>query len=517
MNPANTLNAASTITELVNIIKKASSNGTNGALQPVESMTYTSKDVIIVEEGNVFKFPEGTPPDEVAKAAVQWAKQMEEIVSFKEIINAAVPTEAAIVLSNILREKYPMLTMKGDFGMFTGYEPPEVVSITIAPGESHDIMLGNLLLPGFSDGEALRIGITSKGVVIECNVRRKREAATKELIAEVQSRVTSSTIFNGKALRFGDISWVNSRRFDLVGDTPTVFDLSGVNEEWLVLNEAEKSAVNARIIGRITMSERYRELGRKQGGVWLFSGQYGTGKSYAISVAMKKAIESGWTVIQFDKASQFNQAIEIALKMQKTNNQGILMVIEDVELVMPSDRKDEAMTELSNLIDGANKEFRKTMLIMTTNEVSSIHPLFKRRCEIIPFDAPGHDARVTLIRQFLARWDMGDGGIDYNAVSEALVIPNNGDPVIFTPFFVELICDVAIEQAIVNNSNNITTEMLLNAITVATPQVLSVYRPDGSAPPTASQLIAKETVDHLFSSPTYKEQAEAIVKVIEAL
>lgn len=488
------------ITDVISTLTKA----VNGKVE------ITADQVELVQKGTKFIFPDGVEPDEVVKAAIDWAKSMEEIISFKEPIPAAVPTEAAIVLSNVLREKYPMLTMRGDMSFF-GYQPPEVISITIADDESYDIFLGNIVLPGFSNNESLRIYIMNTGVVLECDVKRKREQEIKALIAEAQRTVPKSSIFRGKAIRFNDVSWYENGDFDLIRDTPKVFDLSSVNEEYLVLNPPEKSSLNARIFGRITMSEEYAKLGRKQGGTWLFSGPYGTGKSYSISVAMKQAIERGWTVIQFDKASQFNSAVKIALRMQETNA-GILMVIEDVELAMPADKKDEIMVELSNLLDGTDKKFGKTVLIMTTNNVENIHPLFLRRTEIIHFDMPNTESRIRLMKQFASGWE--GKGIDYSTVADAMVVDFGDDnPVIYPPVFIERICDSAIEQAIATQSKHITTEMLLNAVAAARTHVISIYRPEGKMQTTIDELIGEQVVNVLDDKGYLEEIPNKISRI----
>lgn len=475
----------------------------------------TADDIILKPEGTVFKFPENADPDDVAKAAIKYAESMNKIISFKEPIHAAIPTEAAIVLTNTIKEKYPMLTMKGDMSFF-GYKPPEVVSITISPGETHDIFLGNLILPGFSDNEVVRVYIGNTGVLLECTVRRKREAEVKALIAEAQEVVRTSSIFRQKAVQFSDVEWYDSGNYDIVRDTPVVFNLDKVDPDRLILNEPEEMAFNARVMGRIINNEGYAKLGRKRGGTWLFSGPYGTGKSYSISVAMKEAVARGWTVIQFDKASQFNSAVKIALAMQEGNKTGILMVIEDVELALPADKKDEFMTELSNLLDGTNKAFGQTMLIMTTNNVENIHPLFLRRTEIIHFDMPNRETRIKLIKQYTDGWC--DKKVNFERVADEMILDyGDGEPVDFPPVFIERVCDVAIEQAIFSNVNTVSEESLLNAIAVAKSQVGLIYKPKGRATLSIEDKIARAVYQLIDEDEEYNGMLDMVADIHESV
>ncbi len=460
--------------------------------------TMGAKDVVFEQSGTKYIFPDGVPPSELLKATKSYVKGQESIVAFNESIRAAIPTDAAIVFTEMVNQMYPMLTMEGDFSMF-GYTPPQVISVNIGGDETYDLYLGNLVLPGFESDESLRIHMKHDGIWLACQVRKHREKEIKALIKRARDTVSTSTIFRGKVLRFPDVSWYERKEFDVATDTPLVVDIKTIDPESLILNPPEWAAVGSLIFGRINMNDEFAQEGLERGDKFVLAGPYGTGKSMSISVAMLYAIQQGWTVIQFDKASQLNQAMEIAKQMQSNNTTGVLMIVEDVELALPIDKKDEDMTELSGQIDGANKDFLNTVLLMTTNEVAKIHPLFLRRCRLINFEMPEEEARIALIKRYLGKWN--NSKVDYKVVSDAFVFPNpsdEGDMIIFSPEFIRQTCSSAIAQAIVfNKKKQVTTEMLIHSAQSIVQQVLSVYRPDHSRKVTIESLVSEAVEDAL--------------------
>lgn len=462
------------------------------------SSSISAEEIVFEQGGDKFIFPEKAEPRDVVRAAQRWAKSQESIVGFNESIRSAIPTDAAIVFTQMVNEMYPMLTMEGDFSMF-GYTPPQVVSVTVGENETYDLYLGNLVLPGFKSDESLRVHMKHDGIWLSCEVRRHREKEIKDLIARARRTVSTSTIFQGKVLRFPDVSWYEREEFNVATDTPVIVNVNRINPSDLILNPPEQAAIGADVFGRINLNDEFANEGLERGDKFVFAGPYGTGKSMSIAVAMHYAINQGWTVIQFDKASQLTQAMEIAKQMQSNNTKGVLMIVEDVELALPVDKKDEEMTELSGQIDGANKDFQNTVLLMTTNEVQQIHPLFLRRCTVINFEMPQEEARIALIKNYLGKWNSKN--IDYSTVANAMTVKNPADAddlVIFSPEFIRQSCQSAIAQAIVhNNKKEVSTEMLVHSAEAKSHQVLSVYRPDYTKKVTIADLVSDAVTNAL--------------------
>lgn len=345
--------------------------------------------------GDKMILPEGMTPN----AALEMLKRRIAFEQEETIINrtyGVFPYDGAVSLDNVLREKYGWAEAVAIPGFF-GDQPPVLQSIEVGPGEVRQVPWGRFVLPtikkGFIQTSAERQGNGMWFFKLSAKVLRKDEGQIKELFELVAKEIRRSSIYRGKAikLRFRDSDG------DSVMPEPRFLDTSRIDERMLVFSEVTMRSIITNLYTPITRVQDCLRNGIPVKRGVLLGGTFGTGKTMAAAVASKLAVQSGVTYLYVPRADELKDAIEFAKQYQ---DPACVIFCEDIDRVTSGERSVQ-MDDILNIIDGIDSKNSNIIVVLTTNDLDSIHPAMLRpgRLDaVIPVTAPDAKAVEKLIR-----------------------------------------------------------------------------------------------------------------------
>jgi len=345
--------------------------------------------------GDKMILPEGMSLDEAAKMIERRKKFEQEDTVMAETF-PVFPFDGAVSLDNVLREKFGWAEAVKIPGFF-GDTPPAMMNIEVGPGIKRMVPWGRFVLPtikGF-----IQTGAEQKGgqwhFQLNAKVARKDEERIKELFALVRKEITKSSIYRGKAikLRFKDDDGEPAM------PEPKFLDTSTINPEMLVFSESTMRSIQTNLYTPITRVDDCLRNGIPVKRGVLLGGTFGTGKTMAAAVASKLAVEHGVTYVYVPRADELKQAIEFATQYQSP---ACVVFCEDIDRVTAGERNVE-MDDILNIIDGIDSKNSHIIVVLTTNNLESIHPAMLRpgRLDaVIPVTAPDAKAVEKLIRLY---------------------------------------------------------------------------------------------------------------------
>ena len=131
----------------------------------------------------------------------------------------------------------------------------------------------------------------------------------------------------------------------------------------------------------------------------LLEGPYGVGKTLTATVTAKKCTENGWTFIYLEKVDELPQALEFARQYQPS-----VIFAEDIDQVLANpDKRDEAVNDILNSIDGIESKGVEVITVLTTNNVQNITQAMLRPGRIdtvVPVRAPDAQAAIRMVQLF---------------------------------------------------------------------------------------------------------------------
>jgi ATPase family protein associated with various cellular activities (AAA) len=353
-------------------------------------------DVVQVERhGTKIVIPEGMDWPRVIDFATQQMEYEEQKVAIHAPIEGQV-FEGAYALYCELQDQFGYANSVASQSMF-GEDPPHMLSVPISRDQTIQVPWGRFKIPGvdgYLESGIQRANDGHAGFVIQGEVRRKFEKVVNGIVEGVRKRVREDSLWRGKAFRF---------RLYAPDGEPLPFPMP----EFLSLPlEAEveltfSAAVQADMEINLWNQIEYREVMRKVGfpskrGI-LFAGEYGVGKSLAATVTALKAIRHGFTFIEATSADELGEVVRVARDYQPA-----IVFCEDIDRVTNGDRS-VRLDELLNIIDGVEAKGSDIIIVLTTNDVESIHPSMLRpgRLDaIINVTAPDAEAVDRLMRVY---------------------------------------------------------------------------------------------------------------------
>lgn len=322
------------------------------------------------------------------------AFEQEDTVMTQEF--AVFPYDGAVSLDNVLRAKFGWAEAVKIPGFF-GDTPPQMQNIEVGPGERRMVPWGRFVIPTISG--FIQTGVAERNgqyhFQLNAKVKRKDEGSIKELFRLVEEETQRSSIYRGKAIKL--------RFKDEDGDTtmpdPRFLDTTTIDPAMLVYSDHIMRSVQTNLYTPITRIEDLKRNGIAIKRGILLGGTFGTGKTLAAAVASKLAVEHGVTYIYVPRADELAHAIEFAKQYQ---DPACVVFCEDIDRVVAGERS-VAMDDVLNIIDGIDSKNSNIMVVLTTNDLDSIHPAMLRpgRLDaVIPIDPPDGKAVEKLIRLY---------------------------------------------------------------------------------------------------------------------
>ncbi len=308
------------------------------------------------------------------------------------------PPEGALAFLKTLRELFGFVNPTSTPGFF-GPKPPEFLAVDVGPGKTEMIPMGRLRLPGISGW------IEPSYQFVEGNprfmfhgiVKGKDKNAIQRIADRMRELVKEDSLYRGQAMRvkFPDLETATS----IVDFFPKFMDVSKVDPSTLIYEDGIGELVDVTLFTPIehTNECRRQNIPLKRG--ILLEGPYGVGKTLTATVTAKKCTENGWTFIYLEKVDELPQALEFARQYQPS-----VIFAEDIDQVLANpDKRDEAVNDILNSIDGIESKGVEVITVLTTNNVQNITQAMLRPGRIdtvVPVRAPDAQAAIRMVQLF---------------------------------------------------------------------------------------------------------------------
>lgn len=355
----------------------------------------------VVRYGDKLIVPKGMKYPTAIDLLHRRMKYEEETVELSETFNAF-PFDGAYALECVLIEKFgwaPSETKPG--GFFTPPEPPQLISIEVAPGQYHQVGWGRFALPTINGYIECSVARTDAGVRfrIEAHAKRMDEETIKDLFRRVRDRLETHSIYRGQAikLRFRDDK---GKQLDM--PQPKFINTANIDPDELIYSKHIEQSIVTNLFTPITRVDDIVANGMQvKRGVLLY-GPYGTGKTLAARIAAKLAVESNLTYVSVLRADELDDAINFARLYGKP---ACVLFCEDIDRAMSGERS-VRIDDILNTIDGVDSKDLNLITVLTSNHADSINPAMLRpgRLDaIIEIEAPDAEACERLIRRVAGR------------------------------------------------------------------------------------------------------------------
>lgn len=368
-----------------------------------KKVNWKNLDVPIKREGKHITLP-SDPADMPTEEAIEALKRKledenQEFDVFERF--DAYPLDAAVAFVKAMQERYGWALSSNRMveTLFGQAEvKPDMVTVQTGPkpDDKMQVPIGAFQLPGVESPIEALINPGRRRETpfffVRGTVKKKDQHIVLELVEIARRILRENSIYRGKALHLhvdddGDLDQANP---------PTFIDLSGVNEEELILNETTRNLVDVALFTPMRETSKCLEHGIPLKRGILLEGPYGCGKTLTARLAAKVAEDNGWTFIMLNRVQGLEEALRFAERYQPA-----VVFAEDVDRIV--NERDNKTNDLINTVDGVLSKDSKVITVLTTNHLDQIEPVMLRpgRLDaVISVHAPDADSVDKLIRYF---------------------------------------------------------------------------------------------------------------------
>lgn len=376
----------------------------------------------IVRHGDKLVLPVDLEPAKAIDVLEAYIESQEKETRFAEDIDCFM-WDGALALWRAAVELFGIATPVPTPGFFSD-SPPALITIQTGPDTTTVVPWGSIKLPGIEgrietshhrDEQTRRFMFRATAIV-----KRKHERQMRELFALTKKLAKSGSIYKGKPIKMR----FNDEDGDPIGmPEPRFLSFTGTMEGNLVLNRDTQAIVDTALFAPLMHHRQCMAAGIPLKRGIMLSGPYGTGKTLLAYIAGKKAVESGWTFCYCERADELANMVYFAHQYQPA-----LVFCEDIDRVVSGERSVD-IDELLNIIDGIESKSSQIMVVLTTNDVSSINRAMLRpgRLDaVIEVGYPDAEAVTRLIRVYSGEYlsdeeSLFDVGVALQGQSPAVV------------------------------------------------------------------------------------------------
>ncbi|MBY0561489.1 ATP-binding protein [Hyphomicrobium sp.] len=337
--------------------------------------------------------PADMPIDDAINALIARKAEEEEMMAVQEVIDAY-PLDGAVAFMMAMKTIYGWASPVPEMTWF-GPIPPRMITVDVGPKPEDKIQIpwGQFKVPGIENPiKTIQIN-TNKGPAFAVigELRKKESHVLKELADLARDIAAEHSIYRGRAIRLAtdDNGMLN------VEIPPTFIDVEHVNPDNLIMSEVTGRLIDVNVFTLLRKTQQCVKAGIPLKRGVLLWGKYGTGKTLTSLVTAKYGTDNAWTFITLDKPQSLKQALEFAKRYEPC-----VVFAEDIDRITGT--RDEPANDLLNTLDGILSKNSKTMVVLTTNEIETIHPAMLRPgrldavIEVTPPDAKAAERLVRL-------------------------------------------------------------------------------------------------------------------------
>lgn len=351
----------------------------------------------VVRFGDKLVIPEGMKYPVAIDLIHRRMKYEEETVELSETF-LAFPWDGAYAFEQVLINTFgwaPSETKPG--GFFTPPQPPQLISVEIAPGVHKSVPWGLFSLPTVNGA----IECTTNRVdgmvrfALQATVKRKDESTVKKLFADLREYLKTNSIYRGQAIK---LRFRNDDGDPLSMPEPKFIDTRLIDPNELIYSREIEQAIDTNLFTPIRRVKDCILNGIPVKRGVLLGGAFGTGKTLGARIAAKHAVEHGLTYITVLRADELQDAINFA---RLYGDPACVLFCEDIDRALGGERSVK-IDDILNTLDGVDSKSLNLITVLTTNNLDNINAAMLRPgrldaiIEVLPPDA---EAVERLIRR----------------------------------------------------------------------------------------------------------------------
>lgn len=309
--------------------------------------------------------------------------------------------DLAVAFNNVAKERFgedPFTGVKDRWYL----ERNPVVFLKVKTGLNQGVKVasGQMAIRGVN-GE-----FTLEGNGVQALVAKDEVPKVESFLDAVKARLKTASIYRSKMV-------TSSRGF---------IDLDKIDFSRLVYNKKVLEELGDNLWVLIEKMAQCREVGRPINRKVLFQGKYGVGKTMAVLLTSKKALENGFTVFYLEPTiSDASGAVEFMLQVSRRYSPSLLIIEEfDREQRLGGDYN--GMSRMMTAIDGVMSKGSEIIVVFTTNHKDKIAAGFQRPGridKIINFSVFTAEDAEHLLRTVIPS-EFIDPNINWTKVSNAV-------------------------------------------------------------------------------------------------
>jgi transitional endoplasmic reticulum ATPase len=382
-------------------------------------------------EGDKLILPETMSPKDAISYLERHLAQNETETNFTKTFRFR-PLDGAHATQQALKKVFGTAGIGKTQFSFFGKIPPQLREIRTGVDSTEQVPWGQLEVPSiegyisFGGQNDPEFGMLYS---VQVTTKRKYRSHVMGLFAAIQNELENSSIYKGKA--------IDGR------EDPEFLDLRTLDESKIIFADDVIDQLEAHVWSLIEDTERQEAMGLPMKRAVLLEGPFGTGKSSALWMTAKKAMQHGWTFVMCRPGrDSLTEVMETARLYQPA-----VVVFEDVDTIAQNGDP-EAVTKLLDLFDGINAKNTKLLAMMTTNNVDDIHKGMIRPgrldsvIRIAELDRGGVERMVRVV----VKPEMLSETVDYDRVFDAM----EG----FLPAFIKESIERAVRHALVRTKGD---------------------------------------------------------------
>lgn len=342
----------------------------------------------IVTHGEQLTLPVGMSIKGAIDLLQRREKYDNEATAFSEKFNV-LPFDGANALNEVLRQKYGWAQATATPSFF-GPQPPQMLTIEVAPNVHKQVPWGRFSLPNLAEGGFVECDVQVDNgryaFAVSARIKRVDEPAIRSLFADIRAYLKTGSIYMGQAVKIrfrdddGDV---------LAMPQPSFIDTSKIDPESLIYAKDVMNSVQTNLFTPILRVHDCIKNGIPVKRGVLLGGTFGTGKTMAASVAAHHAVATGVTYLYIARADELAEGIEFAKQYQSP---ACVIFCEDVDRVTDGER-DVELDEILNMLDGLDTKNANIITVLTTNDLHAINAAMLRPgrldavIDVVPPDA----------------------------------------------------------------------------------------------------------------------------------
>lgn len=350
--------------------------------------------------------PAGMSKSQAREILTTIEKNEEQLINWSEVIDAY-PLDGAFALRRVLDRRFGGAVKAGatQRTFFGDREvPPFMISVEVGVDKTEHVPWGHFTIPLMEHKIHAGVEFREKQLFFKLSgeIKRKYQPTMDEIAAQVREELRAGSIYKGKAfrVRFPTDADMQNDGYDPDDYAPRFINVAAPQDQ-LILSEAVQLQINVNLFTPVRQTEVCRKMRIPLKRGVLLEGKYGTGKTLTAAMLSRECVDNGWTFIYLTNVRDLEKAMRFAKRYEPA-----VIFAEDIDAVLVQNegsKRDQAMNDILNTIDGVDMKGAEQMVVLTTNFVDRINKAMLRpgRLDaVISITPPDEVAAIRLMKHY---------------------------------------------------------------------------------------------------------------------